>query len=299
MGRTLPLPHGTDPSTGPTLGEADFEGFRKLFHALIGIQLGTAKRHMVASRLAQRLRALGMEGFHPYLQLLRSGRDKAELQRAVDLITTNETWFFREAEHFQSLREEMLPSVPRRPVRLWCGAAATGEEPYSLAMTLHDRLGPEGWELVATDINVEVLERAKAGLYPMERARSIPPEHLRTFCLRGVEQNRGRLMVRPFLRERVEFRRMNLLAPAPDLDDLDIVFLRNVLIYFGAEDRAKILAEVVRRLRTGGWLVLGHSESIVGLDVRGLRALRPSIYRKLADPALPAHPGSPPWPSPS
>lgn len=277
----VPLrPSSSDHGTGPALGEAEFEGFRKLFHDLIGIHLGDPKRHLVASRLAPRLRALGLPGFHPYLELLRSGRDKDELQRAVDLITTNETWFFREAEHFEILRNQILPTVAHRPVRLWCAAASTGEEPYSLAMTLHDELGAEGWKLVASDINVEVLERARAGLYPLERARSIPPEHLRTYCLRGVGENEGRLLVRPFLRDAVDFRRLNLLSPSRDLVDLDVVFLRNALIYFDAPDRQRILSDIERRLRPGGWLVLGHSESIVGLDLPSLRPMRPSIHRK-------------------
>lgn len=293
MSPVPPRSSSLDPGTGPALGEAEFEGFRKLFHDLIGIHLGDQKRHLVASRLAPRLRVLGMPGFHPYLELLRSGRDKDELQRAVDLITTNETWFFREAEHFEILRNEILPTVAHRPVRLWCAAASTGEEPYSLAMTLHDELGPEGWKLVASDINVEVLERARAGLYPLERARSIPPEHLRTYCLRGIGENEGRLLVRPFLREAVDFRRLNLLSPSRDLVDLDVVFLRNVLIYFEAADRQRILSDVERRLRPGGWLVLGHSESTVGLDLPSLRPMRPSIHRKHSGRDAPQRPGSP------
>lgn len=299
MPSVTPRPSSSDPGTGPALGDAEFEGFRKLFHDLIGIHLGDPKKHLVASRLAPRLRALGLPGFHPYLELLRSGRDKDELQRAVDLITTNETWFFREADHFEILRKEILPTVAQRPVRLWCAAASTGEEPYSLAMTLHDELGARGWSLVASDINVEVLDRARAGLYPIQRARSIPPEHLRTYCLRGVGENEGRLLVRQFLREAVDFRRLNLLSPSPDLVDLDVVFLRNVLIYFDAADRQRILSDVARRLRPGGWLVLGHSESTAGLDLPALRTMRPSIHRKLSGPDAPERPWSPRCPSPS
>ncbi len=281
MASTIPAPQeqqgGRQP---PDLTAADFQGFKKLFLELIGIHLPDTKRQLVFSRLARRLPPLGLDSFQAYLKLLRSGKDPAEIQRAVNLITTNETWFFREPEHFRLLSAEMLPSTRSEPLRVWCGAASTGEEPYSLAMVLHQELGPSGWSLVATDINDEVLAVAKAGLYPMERAQSIPEPLLKRFCLRGTGEHEGFMLIQESLRRCIRFRRMNLLAIDRDLVDLDIVFLRNVLIYFDAPERQKILCEVVRRLRVGGLLVLGHSESVVGLQLPPLQVVRPSVYRR-------------------
>jgi len=280
----------------PSLSEAEFAGFQRLFHELIGIHLADTKRQLVFSRLSRRLAPLGLNSFRQYLDLLRAGDDRAELQRAVNLITTNETWFFREPEHFRRLASDLLPAGRSEPVHVWCGAASTGEEPYSLAMTLHDALGPSGWRLVATDINDEVLAVARGGLYPLERARTIPEEFLKLHCLRGTGPHEGSLLIKETLRRAVEFRRMNLLALDRDLVDLDVAFVRNVLIYFDAPDRQKILCEVVRRIRPGGHLVLGHSESLVGLKLPPLETVRPSIYRRLP-PSAALRPGSSRCPS--
>lgn len=296
MATTLPALTGQGGRPPPELSEADFQGFKKLFLELIGIHLPDTKRQLVFSRLARRLAPLGLPSFKAYLELLRSGVQPAEVQRAVNLITTNETWFFREPDHFRLLATEMLPSPRSEPVRVWCGAASTGEEPYSLAMVLHHTLGPSGWSLVATDINDEVLAAARGGLYPLERSRSIPESFLKRYCLRGTGEHQGSMLVQESLRRSVQFRRMNLLAIDRDLVDLDIVFLRNVLIYFDAPQRQKILCEVVRRLRVGGILVLGHSESVVGLQLPPLQALRPSVYRRTSPSAL-LRPGSSRCPS--
>ncbi len=296
MAPTLPPPQEQGGRQPPDLSVADFQGFKKLFLELIGIHLADTKRQLVFSRLSRRLAPLGLGSFQDYLKLLRTGKDQAEIQRAVNLITSNETWFFREPEHFRLLTTEMLPSARSEPVRVWCGAASTGEEPYSLAMVLHETLGPNGWSLVATDINDEVLAVAKAGLYPMERARTIPEALLKQFCLRGTGDREGSMLIQESLRRCVHFRRMNLLAIDRDLVDLDIVFLRNVLIYFDAPERQKILCEVVRRLRVGGLLVLGHSESVVGLQLPPLQVLRPSVYRR-TNPSAILRPGSSRCPS--
>lgn len=296
MATTLPAQTGQGGRPPPELSEADFQGFKKLFLDLIGIHLPDTKRQLVFSRLARRLAPLGLPSFKAYLELLRSGGQPAEVQRAVNLITTNETWFFREPDHFRLLATEMLPSPRSEPVRVWCGAASTGEEPYSIAMVLHDALGPSGWSLVATDINDEVLATARNGLYPLERSRSIPESLLKRYCLRGTGQHHDSMLVQESLRRCVQFRRMNLLAIDRDLVDLDIVFLRNVLIYFDAPQRQKILCEVVRRLRVGGILVLGHSESVVGLQLPPLHVVRPSVYRR-TNPSAPPRPGSSRCPS--
>lgn len=276
------MDEGAQLHSAPSISEAEFGLFRKLFHDLIGMNLPAAKKPLVAARLGRRLSALGLPSFRRYHDLLVDGSHRDEVQVAIDLITTNETSFFREKDHFALLADRILPDLPasRKP-RIWCGAASTGEEPYSLAMVLSDRLGLDGWSLRATDINSRVLAAAKKGIYPMERAGNIPENLLKTYCLKGVGAHEGQFLVDGALRSRVEFRRMNLMRLDPDLQDLDVVFLRNVMIYFDNPTRGSLLTEIWSRIRPGGWLVLGHSESVVGLDIPPLRQIMPSVYRKL------------------
>lgn len=265
----------------PVLDEKTFRGFRNLFLQLIGIHLPDTKRQLVSSRLSRRVADLGLGGFGDYLKLLEGRRDRAEIQLAIDLITTNETWFFREMDHFTLLAEKIVPALDQgQCAKVWCGAAATGEEPYSIAMVLQDKLGPGRWSLVATDINTKVLAAAAEGIYPIDKAKSIPEGMLKRHCLRGIGENQGTFRIREELRSLVRFRRTNLLSLDADLQDLDIVFLRNVLIYFDAPERQRILQEVSSRMRPGAWLLLGHSESAVGLKLPLLECFRPSIHRR-------------------
>lgn len=265
----------------PNLERGDFLRFQSFFHDLIGLHLPETKLPLVMARLGRRVARIGMRGFADYASLLESGSDAAETQTAIDLITTNETSFFREKAHFDLLADRILPTFPPgKPVRIWCGASSTGEEPYSLAMVLEEARGRTGWRLVATDINQEVLETARRGLYPMARSANIPPALLKSFCLRGIDEHEGAFVVRKDLRERVEFRLMNLLDLDRDLVDLDVVFLRNVLIYFDNPTRERILTSIWERMRPGAWLVLSHSESVVGLHLPALSQVKPSVYRK-------------------
>jgi len=265
----------------PTITDAEFHLFQKLFHESIGMNLPPQKKPLVAARLGRRLAPLRLASFRQYHDLLRGSAHSDEMQRAIDLITTNETSFFREKEHFRVLSERILPNIPKEHrIKVWCGASSTGEEPYTLAMVLSDRLGPKGWSLLATDINSEVLAVARNGLYPMERSKGIPEIFLKTYCLKGTGPHLGEFIIERELRERVEFRQMNLMDLNPDLKDLDVVFLRNVLIYFDNEVRGDLLSKIWSRIRPGGWLVLGHSESVVGLHLPPLEQVVPSVYRK-------------------
>jgi len=267
----------------PSITDAEFKLFQKLFHDTIGMHLPPQKKPLVAARLGRRLDALNLPSFRHYFDILREPAHGQEMQRAIDLITTNETSFFREKDHFSILAERILPSLPPdRKAKIWCGASSTGEEPYTLAMVLADRLGLDGWSLVATDINSEVLASAKSGLYTMERAKGIPEAFLKAYCLRGTGAQEGKFLVDSCLRSRVEFRQMNLMELRPDLKDFDVVFLRNVLIYFDNPTRSALLTEIWSRIRPHGWLVLGHSESVVGLSLPPLEQVVPSVYRKPA-----------------
>lgn len=274
-----------DPVTGWSgrLSWREFEQFRRLFFEWIGLHLPDSKHMLVASRLGKRVAGLGLGGFADYLKLLESKTDPEEIQRAVDLITTNETFFFREPDHFQILERAILPSLSgRRPIKIWCGASSTGEEPYSLAMVLEDHLGRNGWQMVASDVNQDVLAVARKGLYPLDRADRIPEHQLKKHCRKGVGAFDGWFLMGSHLRDRIDFRRINLLDIPGSLADLDVAFLRNVLIYFEAKVRERILSETIGRLRPGGWLVLGHSESVVGLHLPPLDQYRPSVYRRPA-----------------
>lgn len=277
---------GTDggaSSRKPSITDGEFHLFQKLFHDTIGMHLPSQKKPLVAARLGRRLDALNISSYRKYFEILRDGNHADELQRAVDQITTNETSFFREAEHFRILSERILPGMDAgEKVKVWCGAASTGEEPYTLAMVLADNLGLDGWSLLATDINSEVLAKAKSGLYAMERAKGIPERLLKAYCLKGTGVHHGEFLIDPSLRTRVDFRQMNLMELKREIKDFDIVFLRNVLIYFDHATRSRLLTKIWSCIRPEGWLVLGHSESVVGLSLPPLRQVVPSVYRKLA-----------------
>lgn len=264
------------------LTDAEFERFRRLLHRSAGVALSPAKKGLVAGRLAKRIGRLGLTTYGDYYELLTAKRGEAEMQVMLDLLTTHETHFFREPQHFDFLRERVLPGWEGRsePVRAWSAACSTGEEPYTLAMVLADGLERTPWEILATDISTGVLERAAGGLFPMERAREIPAPLLRRHCLRGVRSRAGTFLVDERLRRRMQFRPVNLTAPLPDLGRFDLVLLRNVLIYFDAPTKRAVVSRVVQQLAPGGWLLVGHSETLHG-SLEHLRTERPSVYQRI------------------
>ena len=257
----------------------DFERVRKLIYQHAGISLSPVKQDMVYSRLARRLRATGMQSFAQYLDALESkGGD--EWERFVNSLTTNLTSFFREAHHFDVLKRLVVPGhAPGRPLRVWSAACSSGEEPYSVAMVLYDEMGASGWEIMASDISQGTLAKAAAGLYRMERIDGIPQEYLKAFCLKGKGEFEGRLLISKSLRERVQFRQINLTDLPPDLGRFDVVLLRNVIIYFDTPTKLRVLESICDRLQPGGWLLLGHSESLAGFDLP-LEQIRPAVYRR-------------------
>jgi len=262
----------------PVLDEVQFRHFQQMIMQVAGIHMPPAKRTMVAGRLAKRLTVLELDGYAAYWAHIC--RDPDEKQLAVDLLTTNETYFFREEKHFEFLASRILPACRRgRPFRIWSAACSSGEEPYSLAMVLADVLGGSDWRITASDISTQVLERARSGQYPMARAEKISRERLKRHCLRGVGPREGTFMVSPALRERVDFRQINLNVNLPNIGMFDMIFLRNVMIYFNAETKQQIVERVLSRLNPGGHFIIGHSETLNGLQ-SGTQAVLPSIYRK-------------------
>lgn len=263
------------------LSDQEFSQFQRLLHQLAGIHLSAAKKALVSGRLAKRLARHRLASYAEYFRLLTGSQDKAELQVAVDLLTTNETYFFREQKHFDFLRHRILTAhKPGRAFRVWSAACSSGEEPYSIAMVLADVLGDNHhWEVVASDICTRVLEKARHGHYPMERASGVPRDYLSRFCLKGVGTQAGTLLVEHRLRERVSFRQVNLNQPIPALGEFDLIFLRNVMIYFDLETKRQVVQRMVPLLRPGGHFLVGHSENLNGVT-DALQSVAPSIYRK-------------------
>ncbi|AOU98540.1 SAM-dependent methyltransferase [Acidihalobacter yilgarnensis] len=264
------------------LAEPEFQAIREFIYRRAGIHLSTAKRALVAGRLEKRLREIGCPGYRAYLELLGGElRPGSEAQRAIDLLTTNETYFFREQKHFDFLAERVLPALAQtsQGVRIWSAACSSGEEPYSIAMTLAEHRGGRPWSLLATDLSQRVLDRAQAGIYPIERAERIPLHYLRAYCLKGVGSRAGSFAVARKLRERVEFRALNLNAPLAETHGLfDVIFLRNVMIYFDLPTKQALCRRLIPHLRPGGYLFVGHSESLNGVT-SDLIVEAPSIYR--------------------
>ena len=267
---------------------ADFERVRVLIYKHAGIALAPIKQDMVYSRLARRLRALGYSTFEQYLRHLESN-DEAEWEIFVNSLTTNLTSFFREAHHFDILIRH-LRELKHRPVRIWCSAASTGEEPYTLAMTAceaFDTLTPPV-SIVASDIDTNVLATAERGVYAMERVEKLSTDRLRRFFLKGSGAQSGYARVRPELQKMLSFTRVNLLdARLPLQGPFDIMFCRNVMIYFDKPTQYAILKKFVPLLREDGLLFAGHSESFLhAVDV--FRPLGRTVYER-AD----RHPSSP------
>ena len=266
------------------LSAADFERIRQLIYQRAGISLHAGKQAMVYSRLSRRLRETGHRNFADYLQVLERSSGPAaesEWQEFVNCLTTNLTSFFREEHHFHALVED-LRARAARPIRIWCNAASTGEEPYSLAMTVVETLGLSAQvRLLCSDIDTKVLNTARQGTYDLE-ARGLSPERLRRHFLRGTGPNAGRIRVRPELLRMIEFRAFNLMSA--DWSSLgepfDLVFCRNVMIYFDAPTQRRVLEKIHRALRPGGLLYVGHSENF-GESADLFRLRGKTIYERV------------------
>jgi chemotaxis protein methyltransferase CheR len=248
--------------------------------------LSQGKKALVSGRLSQRLRECRLGSYAKYYELIVSGTAPAEAQLAIDLLTTNETYFFREAGHFDLLREQALAAHEEsrrnrqnQPFRVWSAASSSGEEAYSMAMVLADSLGDAPWDVLGSDISLRVLQKAGKGHYPMERARHIPPAYLKRFCLKGVDHQDGTLLVERALRRRVQFRQVNLNATLPKLGMFDVIFLRNVMIYFNGDTKRSVVNRVLAQLKPGGHFCIGHAETLNDIS-DAVQQIAPSMYVK-------------------
>jgi chemotaxis protein methyltransferase CheR len=265
-----------------SFGAADFERVRSLIHRKAGISLNSGKQAMVYSRLSRRLREIGQSSVRDYLdglEAMRGAAADAEWQEFVNCLTTNLTAFFREDHHFALLAAELFARA-RQPLRIWCNAASTGEEPYSIAMTVIEALGPTAdVRIVCSDVDTHVLATAERGVYEAG-AKGLDPTRLRRHFLRGSGANAGSIMVKPELRRLVEFRACNLMDPKLSLGaPFDFIFCRNVMIYFDAATQRAVLERMHRATRPGALLFAGHSENFN--DSRDLFQLRAkTVYER-------------------
>ncbi|MCX9154736.1 protein-glutamate O-methyltransferase CheR [Niveibacterium sp. 24ML] len=261
----------------PELSGAEFELFRSFLHRVAGISLSDSKRPLVSGRLAKRLQACNCGSYEAYYHLIADGGCAEETQRALDLLTTNETHFFRESDHFRVLTA-LARAAKRRPYRVWCAASSSGEEPYSIAMTLAEALGLQSdWQVLASDLSTRMLQAASHACYPIEDAARIPPALLRRYCLRGIGPQSGTFLIERTLRARVQFRQINLNDAFPAIGTFDCVFLRNVMIYFDLAMKRKVAEKIAACLAPGGRLVIGHAESLQGVTPM-LVQRAPTVY---------------------
>jgi chemotaxis protein methyltransferase CheR len=265
-------------------GKADFERVRQLIHQRAGISLHAGKQAMVYSRLSRRLRETGHRSFADYLQWLeRAGgpAGEAEWQEFVNCLTTNLTSFFREEHHFHALADD-LKARQGKPLRIWCSAASTGEEPYSIAMTVVESLGASApVKILSSDIDTKVLATAQRGVYGAD-SRGLSTERLHRHFLRGTGANAGSIRVKPDLARLIEFRPFNLMSPSWSSlgEPFDMVFCRNVMIYFDAPTQRRVLERMHAAMRPGSLLYVGHSENFT--DARELFRLRgKTIYERV------------------
>ena len=268
------------------VSDRDFLRFQALIHREAGIWLAPVKKALLVGRLARRLRELGLVSYGDYFE--RVVEDEAEKIRMLDAICTNETHFFREPRHFEFLAERIFPAwraeadAGRRPrrIRVWSAACSTGEEPYTIAMMLLSAF-PAGWELevLASDLSTKVLDRASAGVWPLEKSKEIPEEHLKAFMLRGYGAQEGLMKAGPEIRGIVRFARVNLVGDDwPAGPPFDLVFCRNVLIYFERQAKITVVERLVDRLAPQGYLFLGHAESLGGFTSKA-RPVLPTVYQ--------------------
>lgn len=267
--------------SGAAITDQEFALFQRLIYKIAGISLSDAKKVLLVGRLSKRLKHYGFPTFSQYYRMLATGQHPEELQVMVDLLTTNETYFFREPRHFEFLRDEIIR--PRRspaPFRVWSAACSTGEEVYTLAMLLAETLPNTPWEVVGSDISTQVLAKAEAGHYPLDRNEGIPPAYLVKYCLKGVRSQSGSFLITPELKRRTRFQQVNLTLPVDaEIGDFEVIFLRNVMIYFDMDTKRKVVANLLPRLKSGGHLIIGHSETLNGIQ-QGLEPVRATIYRK-------------------
>ncbi len=275
------------------LSDGQFKRLSSYIESELGIRMPPAKRIMLESRLYKRIRALKLDGFEQYLEhVFQDDEKNGELLHMIDAVTTNKTDFFRESDHFDYLLNRLLPERyadgwgVREPFRVWSAASSTGEEPYTLAMVLQDFAEENSrfsYRILATDISTQVLERGMKAIYTEDRVTPVPDAMKRKYLLRSKDRESRLVRIKPLLRRNVMFHRLNLMSEEFGIRDrFEVIFCRNVIIYFERETQAKLLRKLYHQLRPGGYLILGHSETLAGMELP-VFSVAPTIYRKPED----------------
>jgi chemotaxis protein methyltransferase CheR len=265
--------------------DREFKRISDIMYDAVGLSYNESKKSLIHSRLAPRILKLGLGGFADYIAILENHGEAAEFQMAVDLLTTNETYFFREPKHYELLQQELPAFADKSALSVWSAASSFGDEAYSTAMLMNDlqisgRIGP-GWSILGTDISHRVLLSAKEAVFPEDRLRAVEPERLRRYCLRGEGPSQGQVMLQDKIRSRVQFGQLNLCKPFSGLGPFDVIFLRNVLIYFDPQTKVDVVDRVLATLKPGGLFFLGTAEGRVPCKTP-LQTLIPGAFRKRA-----------------
>ena len=279
------------PQHNQQLEQAEYDVFASMIYQYSRIQLGPNKKEMVASRLLRRLRACNVNSFKEYLAFISSPKGKEELTHFVDAISTNHTFFFREMAHFDFLKDKLLPPLladktreGNKHFRIWSAAASSGEESYSIAILLSEyfQKHPEwNWSIEATDISTRILEQARKGEYERIRLGSMPQAQITQYFQKTKGSGGDCFQVSPLIKARVNFKQLNLLAPAyPFSQTFDLIFCRNVMIYFDTPTKQELINKLISQLRVGGYLFTGHSESLTGLQ-HPLKMAQVSVFQRV------------------
>ncbi|WP_281170241.1 CheR family methyltransferase [Psychromonas aquimarina] len=254
--------------------------FRNFIHQHAGIDLSPAKKVMVGGRLQKRVNHYQLASYEQYYHMATHPDNDQELQLLVDILTTNETYFFREPKHFTYFEKEILGKWKTGHFKVWSAASSSGEEAYSLAMLLAEKSGTKTWDILATDLNRDVLTKASRGIYGMNRVELLDPYLMNKYCLKGVRSQQGLFCIADKLKQKVSFHRLNLTLSLPrKIAMFDVIFLRNVLIYFNNETKKKVVEQLISKLKPGGYFFISHSETLSRVTDK-LVMVKPSIYRK-------------------
>ncbi len=296
MNQSIPVPaQSTAGQVIRPVSDHEFALFQKLIYSKAGIHLAPAKKALLEARLTRRLRELGLHSFAAYYQKVLAVDDSEELIILLNRIATNETHFFREPKQFEFLENHIIPAWQSqghgangtRSIRVWSAACSTGEEPYSIAMMLWERFAPgSGWdfEILATDLSTRVLAAAGAAVWPIAKASEIPDEYLKKYMLKGTGEQNGKMKAGAELRSTIRFERLNLNEGHYPVDGhFDLIFCRNVLIYFDSQSRAGAIARLIDHLAPNGYLFVGHAESLHSVTDR-VRYVLPTIYTSGSQP---------------
>jgi chemotaxis protein methyltransferase CheR len=267
---------------GRSLKPHEFSQVRRMMYENFGVDL-EGKEVLIEARLGKKMRELGHRSFRQYYEYVQQDPTGEALTAMVDALTTNHTSFFREPQHFDFLRSVVVPALkPGVPLRIWSAACSTGEEPYSIAFTMLDAMGvaaAEGLQILATDISSRVLATASRGMYPASRFQGLPADQMRRHLLKGFGEAEGHYLVKKEVRARIEFRRLNLMEGFSGVGMFPVIFCRNVMIYFDQPTQQRLVAKLAAQLEEGGYLFIGHAESLNGID-HPLQYVCPATYRK-------------------